>query len=200
MPAPHIIPRVCGLKVWAAATAVWRREGEPVGPPVTSPALGTGKQSYGRDTLPYTRGGCNELSLITAFLSTHVWDCRHPHLLDRHPGEPSPGLGSAESVTGLISRRHATSSTYCQVFASSPKCPTKPRMARPTAIHGSQGGDGNISCTSAPARDRRADLGAFRGAVRKCNSVRIKEMEVSSNWLRKLCVSLRQPSIGIQTK
>lgn len=65
MPAPCIIPRAphMHVKVWALATAAWRRDGEPMGPP--------GEQSYGRDSLLHTRG-CNELCLITAFLPTRV--------------------------------------------------------------------------------------------------------------------------------
>lgn len=122
-------------------------------------------------------------------------------LLDARPEEPSPGPGSAESVTGLTSRKHHHQLRLCSGICKHPKVPTQ-------AVHGKaqghsrgvQVGGGNASGPCAPARDHRTGLGAFLCATRKPNSVRIKEMEGSLNWLRKLCISLRQLSNGIQTK
>lgn len=127
-----------GLKVWAGAVAVWRWEGEPRGPPVTPPALGTGEQSHRRDSLLHTCG-CDELSLITGFLAPHVCDYRHPFLL---VGVPV----STEALAGLSHPEDtATRLHLCSGRCKHPKVCTQ-------AMHGkAQGHSRGVQVTDGAA-------------------------------------------------
>lgn len=148
---PHTYVPVC-----RGRGRVWRREGEPTGLRMTSPTLGTGEQNLGRDSLFHARG-CSELSLITAFLSTWVCDCRRPCVPGGVPVNEPPGQAQQGQTSVLIPR-----SELRWAFPNIPKCPPTPGVARPTALQGAPGGE--VGTDPAPV----PHPGGSQGGPRSC--------------------------------